>query len=283
MPDFSIVDAHVHLYDPARLSYPWMASVPAIDRRMLPADYDAARAPVEVDRMVFVEVAVAPGAHLDEARFVRDLAEGETRIAGVVAHAPVEKGRAVEEDLDALMDLGRLRGIRRLIQDEPDAGIVLAPDFLEGVRSLAAHDLTFDLCIRHWQLPEAIELVRRCPEVRFVLDHIAKPGIAEGLREPWAAQIAELARLPNVVCKVSGVITEAGPAWTVASLRPYVEHVIECFGFARCLYGSDWPVSELSHRYVQWVEALDAILAGTPEADLRRFWRETAIRTYGLT
>ena len=106
----------------------------------------------------------------------------------------------------------------------------------------------------------AIELARRCPDVSFVLDHIGKPGIRDGLVEPWKSQLQQLARLPNVVCKLSGVITEADHQhWTKEQVRPYVEHVLDCFGFDRVMYGSDWTVSELTHQYPDWVAILDEI------------------------
>jgi L-fuconolactonase len=129
----------------------------------------------------------------------------------------------------------------------------------------------------------AIELARRCPDVQFVLDHIGKPGIKHGLREPWWSQIRELAALPNVTVKVSGVITEADhAAWTAAQVKPYVAHVIESFGFDRVMYGSDWTVSELTHRYPQWVAILDEVVAGASQSEQRALYRNTAKRVYRL-
>lgn len=283
MPAFSIVDAHVHLYDPATIRYGWMDAAPTLKRRVTMEDFERARGAVAVERVVFVEVAADPGQHLDEARIIAAAAAQDPRIAGLVAHAPVERGAAVEEDLTALAALGSVKGVRRLIQGEVDPSIALAPGFVEGVRRLARFGFTFDLCLKHWAMPYAVELVRRCPDVTFVLDHIGKPDIRHGLIEPWRSQIKALAELPNVICKVSGVITEADhQRWTRADVRPYVEHVFTCFGFDRCMFGSDWTVSELTHDYPTWVDILDEILAGTDEADLRQFWRETAIRTYRL-
>ncbi len=129
----------------------------------------------------------------------------------------------------------------------------------------------------------AIELARRCPEVSFVLDHIGKPGIAHGLREPWRSQMSALAELPNVACKLSGVVTEADhAAWTPADIEPYVAHAIECFGFDRVMYGSDWPVSDLTHAYPDWVALLDGFTAGCGEDELRALYGGTARRIYRL-
>ena len=151
------------------------------------------------------------------------------------------------------------------------------------MRALAPFGLSFDLCIRHPQFEEAIGLVRACPEVRFVLDHIGKPGIAGGLREPWQSHIREIAREPNVWCKVSGVVTEADhAAWRLDEVAPYVTHAIECFGFGRCMFGGDWPVSRLATTYAGWVDTLDRVLAGVSVPDLRRLYRDTATAFYRL-
>ena len=178
----------------------------------------------------------------------------------------------------------RLRGIRMLIQahlDEP--GWCLREAFVDGVRGLAAMDLSFDLCLYHPQLAEATELVRRCPDVRFVLDHIGKPGIAAGLTEPWRTDLAALAALPNVWCKISGAVTEADhAAWTEAEVAPYVAHALAAFGYDRCMFGGDWPVCELATRYSRWVALVDAIVAGASAAERRRLYRDTAIEFYRL-
>lgn len=283
MPDFPIVDAHVHIYDVQKLDYPWLAGVPAIARAHTLADLDTERGPVEIDKIVFAEVAVAPGRHLEEAAWVQSVADADPRLAGMVAHLPMEKGAAVEADIEKLKTFSTLRGIRRLIETERDYSFCLEPAFLEALRLLPRHDLVFDICVKHWGLVFAIELARRCPDVSFVLDHIGKPGIRHGLREPWWSQLRELARLPNVVCKVSGVITEADhKAWKPEEVMPYVAHAIECFGFDRVLYGSDWTVSKLSHGYPQWVDLIDRVIAGSSAQEQRHLYRDTAIRVYRL-
>ncbi len=286
MPSFPIVDSHVHLYDPARLPYGWLAKVAKINRCYDLADFDRCRGPVEVDGIVFAEVAVDPGRHLEEAAWVQGLADADPRLKGMVAHVPLEKGAAAAEaDLERLREFPIFRGVRRLIETEPaDPGFCLEPAFLEAVRLLPRQGLTFDICVKHWQLVFGLELARRCPEVSFVLDHIGKPGIRQGLWEPWRTQIRELAALPNVVgVKVSGVVTEADHArWTREQVRPYVEHVVECFGFGRVMYGSDWTVSELTHDYPAWVAILDGVVSAASEDEQQAFWRGNAIRTYRL-
>jgi L-fuconolactonase len=283
MPSFPIVDSHVHLYDPSWLRYGWLRRVPKIDRRYDLTDFDRCRKGVVVDKLVFAEVAVDQGLHFAEAAWVQGLADADPRLAGMIAHAPLEKGAAVGSDLERLLQYRSVRGIRRLIEGEPDPSICLAPDFLDGLRLLPQRGLTFDICVKHWGLVFAIELTRRCPEVQFVLDHIGKPGIKHGLVEPWKSQLRELARLPNVACKLSGVITEADHEhWAKEQVSPYVEHVLDCFGFDRVMYGSDWTVSELTHDYPDWVAILDEITRGCSDDELRSLWRDTAIRTYRL-
>jgi L-fuconolactonase len=283
MPDFAIVDSHVHLYDVDRLRYGWLDRAPKLKRTSLLADFDRARGRIEVDKIVFAEVAVDPGLHLEEAGFIQGLADSDARLAGMVAHAPLEKGKAIEADLRALKKHRILRGIRRLIETERDPSFCLEPPFLEAVKLLPKHGLSFDICVKHWALTYAIELARRCPEVTFILDHIGKPDIRHGLHEPWRSQIREMAALGNVVCKVSGVITEADHArWNKEEIKPYIAQVIEAFGFDRVMYGSDWTVSELTHPYPVFVEILDEMLRGTSEAEQRKLYRDTAIRTYRL-
>jgi len=283
MPKFPIVDSHVHLYDIKRFSYGWLAGIPKLNRTYLLDDFDRARETIAVDKIVFAEVAVDPGLHLGEAALIQELADRDPRLCGIVAHVPLEKGTAVESDIVALKRLRNLSGLRRLIETERNPAFCLEPQFIAALRLLPKYDLTFDICIKHTAMTYAIELVKRCPEVSFVLDHIGKPDIKNGLREPWWGQLTELAHYPNVVCKVSGVITEADHRhWTADQVTPYVSHVIESFGFDRVMYGSDWTVSELSHKYADWVEIIDSVVMGASEAELHKLYRDTAIRTYRL-
>ena len=284
MPDFPIVDSHVHIYDPAKLRYDWMAGVPLLNKRHEPAYYDERTAPVAIDTMVFVEVDIGDGLHLDEARYAADVAKTEPRIKAMVASIPLEKGTVVEPDIAVYAKMPLARGVRRLIQGHvAEPGWCLRPNFVAAVKLLPKYKLTFDLCIYHPQLADAVELVRRCPEVSFILDHIGKPGIKAGLREPWWSQMKELAALPNVICKISGVVTEADhQTWTYDAVAPYVARAIECFGFSRCAFGGDWPVAELATRYPRWVETVDRVVAGASPSEMRSLYRDTAIRFYRL-
>ncbi|MCF3931907.1 amidohydrolase family protein [Acuticoccus sp. M5D2P5] len=283
MIDHPIVDAHVHLADPARFTYPWMDAAPSLKRPVLPADFSVAAAPYVIDRFVFVEVDVASPQQRAEAEWVASLAKADPRLQGIVAAAEIEKGAAVADDLDALAAIAGVKGVRRLIQNQPDPDFCLKPGFREGLALLAARDLSFDICVLHHQLGAVIEMVRRAPNVRFVLDHIGKPGIKAGLKEPWWSEIETLAGFDNVWCKISGVVTEADhQAWTREEVRPFIERTIECFGFDRVMYGGDWHVVELATPYPNWVELVDWVVEDASRHERKRLFRDNAIAFYRL-
>lgn len=283
MPHFPIIDSHVHLYNVKRLRYGWMAGAPSLGKTHEMPEFDRARGKTEVEGLVFVEVDIDEGLHLDEARYVAELAAKDQRIKAIVAHAPVHAGTVIEADLVKLAAVEGVRGVRRLIQQEADPNIVLSDAFLDGVRLLAKYGLSFDICIRHWQIQYAVELVKRCPDVSFIFDHIGKPDIRHGFFEPWASQLKELARLPNVVCKLSGVVTEADhKAWTREQLRPYIDHVLNTFGFDRVMFGSDWTVCTLATDYPTWVDIVDEATQSASADEKKNLWRNTAIRAYRL-
>ncbi len=281
MPECPIIDAHLHLWDPQRLPIDWVVGDPVLNRAYTLADFDAHTTGLPVVGAVYVQVGVAPAYALVEAREIAAL--DATRVQGIVAYAPLEDGVRARSYLDALADVPRVCGVRRIIQDDGDSQICLAPDFVAGVALLAERDWVFDLCIRAPQLPAATELVRRLPQVRFVLDHIGKPAIRNGDLDPWRADLRALAALPNVVCKISGVATEADlHSWTHADLAPYIAHAIESFGPERVLFGGDWPVALLATEYRRWVETLDLLIGELSSTARVAFWADNARRVYRL-
>lgn len=278
-----IVDSHVHFWDPARLRYPWLASVPTLSRRFGPGEYSAEAPLPNVTKLVFVECGADRSSSLEEARWVADLAAIEPRLRGIVAGAAVEQGAPVRKDLAALREIPLVVGVRRNIESETDPEFCLSPEFIAGVRELSAFDYSFDLCVRHYQLPAIVELVRCCPEVRFVLDHCGKPAIRDRVLDPWREHIRQLAALPNAQCKISGLLTEAYLTdWRVPDLRPVVDHVIDRFGWSRVMLGSDWPVLRLASHHERWFEALDQVLAGVTSAARAPLYHANAEEFYRL-
>ena len=279
-----IVDAHVHLWDPRQFTMPWLADSPILNQHYGSQEYREHTVGLPIEAMVYVEVAVEPEEALREARHVVELARQEPRLQAIVPAAPLERGLAVRAYLESLVALSPLiKGVRRNLQDETDPNVCLQPDFVAGVRLLAEFGLSFDLCIKHWQLASAIELVRLCPNTAFILDHIAKPDIHHGLLDPWQTELRTLASLPNIVCKVSGMVTEANPTtWQPADLEPFVSVVLEAFGEDRVLFGGDWPVVLLASPYLRWYETLASLTEHLPLSARRKLWAENARRVYRL-
>lgn len=276
-----IIDSHVHFWDPQALRYGWLDDIEPLNQPFLPHDLSAASHGVEIEGIIFVQADCLPEQGITEARWVASLAKSDSRIRGIVAFAPLETPEC-EAVLQELATIPLVKGVRRLIQSEP-LGFAQRPEFVNGVQSLKVYNFSFDLCIRHPQLPDVIALVRQCPDVKFVLDHIGKPDIAGQQLDPWREQLKRLADFPNVWCKLSGMITEADHTqWTVADLKPYVDHVLEVFGSERVMFGSDWPVVNLAGSYMRWLEALTILTSSLSEADEHRLFVENAARFYRL-
>ena len=279
----SIIDTHVHFWDPDNLPYRWLANATAIGGAHLPSDVAEQASSLNLDGIVFVEAGCDADQSLAEVDWVTSLAEQEPRIQGIVASAPLEQGQAARGHLAALADRPLVKGIRRMVQSEP-AGFSIQPAFVEGVKLLPEYGFSFDICTVHHQLGDVITLVDQCPDVAFVLDHISKPDIKAGVMEPWAAQITQLAGYPNVTCKISGMATEADhEAWTREDLKPYIDHVINAFGIDRVMYGGDWPVSLLATTYVEWVETLVWATADLGAEGQDKLFRQNAQRFYRLS
>ncbi len=276
-----MVDSHVHLWDPRRFRMPWLDDIDALRRPFGMETFVQHTRGLPLEQLVYVQVDTTPAYGWLEARWA---VQQDPPLAVVVAWAPIDDGPIVASYLTALKELGpRIKGVRRLLQSEPDPDVLVAPDLLRGLRLLTEYDLSFDICIRHQQLARAIDMVRACPETQFILDHLGKPDVRAGLLDPWRDQLAELAQLSNVVCKVSGVVTEADhDRWTVADLEPYVAHVLQVFGEDRVLFGGDWPVVTLAAEYGRWVATLQQLTSALSPAAKRKLWADNARRVYRL-
>lgn len=279
-----IVDAHVHLWNPEQFSMPWLADIAQLHRPYGLREYREQTQGLPIIGMIYIEVGVVAQESLREASSIVELARAEPRLQAVVAAAPIERGAAVREYLEALVALSPLiKGVRRNLQDEAEPDFCLQPDFVTGTRLLAEYKLSFDLCIKHWQLPSVIELVRRCPDTTFILDHLGKPDIKQQGITSWQENLRELARLPNVACKISGMMTEADHEnWQFADLKPFITVVLEAFGEEHVLFGSDWPVVLLASSYRRWYETLVALTTHLPLSARRKLWAENAQSYYRM-
>jgi L-fuconolactonase len=281
MSAFSIVDSHVHLWNPAQFRYAWLDELPVLNRAFLPTNYPEASTTANVSKFIFVECGCEPEQSLAEVEWVSALAKNEPRLQGIVAQALLEKGESVRTDLEKLADHPLVKGVRRNLQGESDPQFCLRPEFVAGVQPLAEFGFTFDLCVRHEQLRAIAELVRRSPQVTFVLDHFGKPDVRHGKIEPWAADLKELATLPNIVCKISGITTEADwQKWRPDDLKFYFDWTLEWFGSDRVLFGSDWPVATLATRFERWLETVQGFLSSMTETDQTKIFKNNAERIY---
>jgi L-fuconolactonase len=278
-----VVDSHHHFWDPAQADYPWMTDeLAAIRRRFGPGDLRPLLAENQIDRTIVVQTRSSLG----ETRHLLEVAETTDFIAGVVGWVDLMNA----EVAGAIEDLreghgGRfLVGIRHQVHDEPDPGWLGRADVRRGLAAVQEAGLVYDLLVRTAQLPAALETARALPGLRFVIDHLAKPRIAAGRRDrEWEAAMAPLSDLANVICKLSGMVTEADwKTWARADLEPYVHRCSGWFGEDRLLFGSDWPVCLLAASYGAVVDTLRKLLAELPEPTTAKVFGANAIRVYRL-
>jgi L-fuconolactonase len=276
----TFVDAHMHFWDRALMPYTWLHEVPSIWDRHTSENLLQEAVEHLPDKIVFVECG-APW--FEELKWVEELATKEPRIRGIVAKATMNAGGQTSADIAVLRKHPLVRGVRHHFEHEKDPDYCGRPEFIRGVRELAAAGLSFDICCKHPVLPAVGELVRGCPEVQFILDHAGKPGIRARLIDPWRDHIRALAKVPNLVCKFSGLVTEADHRhWTTAQLRPYVDHLIETFGPSRLLFGGDWPVAKLASGYVRWIDTARELVAGLSGAEQELIFQRNAERIYRI-
>jgi len=272
------IDAHQHFwhFDPVRDS--WITQEMGVLRRdYLPDDLMPLLATNAVDGTVAVQADPSEA----ETRFLLDLAESHPWIKGVVGWIDL-----LAPDLDRTLERfcrhERFRGVRHIAQAEPDDYLARS-EVIEGIRRLGRFDLTYDILIFPRQLPAALTLVKALPDQPFVVDHLAKPLIADRLMEPWATQMKEMGGRPNVWCKVSGLVTEAKwDEWEPEDFRPYLDVALEAFGPERLMFGSDWPVCLLAAEYGEVVDLAEGYLAGLSAAERARISGENAVELYGL-
>jgi L-fuconolactonase len=273
------IDAHQHFwqYDPVRDA--WITDAMAVLRRdFLPADLGPLLAANGMDGCVAVQADQSER----ETQFLLDLARDSPFVRGVVGWVDL-RSPAVGDRLAHFAADRHFRGVRHLVQGEPNDEFLLQDDVVRGIRALASHDLTFDLLLVPRQLRAATRLAALLPDQRFVLDHIAKPLIKDGVLEPWASDLGALALQPNVWCKLSGLITEADwGSWKPTQLRQYLDVVVESFGVDRLMWGSDWPVCLLAGSYEEVREVIAEYLVRFSVDERTAIFGGNATTFYGL-
>jgi L-fuconolactonase len=274
-----IIDSHQHFWKYEPDEYAWIGPQMAELRRdFLPEDLAIERQRVGVDR----SIAVQARSTIDETAWLLHLADANNCIAGVVGWVPLD-APGVEDQIERFAADPKLVGMRHVVQDEPDGRYLLRPEFNNGVSALGRLGLVYDILIFERHLAAAIEFVDQHPEQIFVLDHIAKPRIREGLLSPWRENIRELARRPNVYCKLSGIVTEAGwETWKPDDLLPYFDVVLNAFTPKRLMFGSDWPVLLLAATYQRWCSVVKYATAALTDSEQARIWGGTAAEVYRL-
>jgi L-fuconolactonase len=275
---FKRVDAHQHFWRYTDAEFSWINDAMAVIRRdFLPSHLK----PWLDDTGIDATVAVQARQSLEETEWLLSLAAESSWIEGVVGWVPLIE-RDAEASLERLSSNSRLKGVRHVLQAEPD-GYMERADFNAGLRLLRKFALTYDLLVLEHQLPVAIALVDRHPDQPIVLDHLAKPRIAAHALEPWRSNIRELARRPHVCCKLSGMVTETDfTAWTADDLLPYIETVLEAFGPARLMFGSDWPVCTVASTYRRWVDTVVRFIETLSQNEQDQIMGLNAARFYEL-
>ena len=271
-----IIDTHLHLIYQDRFRYDWLAGEPKINHDWSVEDYFAEALPLGIEAALHMEVDVIEPQIVEESRFVLGL----DRIVGAIANGRPEH-EGFEAQLEQLAALGGVKGVRRLIQGQP-AEMSQTETFRANLRLLPKFDMTFDICCKSHELMLIPSLVEACPEVQFILDHCGNPKIGDGEWESWTTRLERVAELPNVVCKVSGVLANVTADWTVDQVRPYVEFVIEKFGWDRVVWGSDHPVVTLFGNLTSWVNTSREIVAGASQDEQEKLFFRNAERVYRI-
>jgi L-fuconolactonase len=277
-----VIDTHQHFWDPTTGWYDWMTGpLQVLATPIGPDDLAPLLLRYGVDGTILVQAS----AQLEETRQFLELARDVEWIRAVVGW--VDLTDAAVADVVAELSAGAggeyLVGFRHQVQDEPDPEWLSRADVRRGLAALRDADMRYELLVNQLQMPAAVDTVRALPDLEFILDHVGKPPIASGELEPWATGIAALAGEPNVVCKFSGMATQADwQRWTTDDLRPYADHALDVFGPGRLMYGSDWPFCQLAATYDQQYRSATELLAGLSDTERAAVMGGTAERAYGL-
>jgi len=289
MPNFPIIDTHLHIWDFNQLNYSAFKGHPLFGRSYHIEDYQRDCGELDIEAMVFLECyadfSSTDGQYIEEIKFVEESSKRDPRIRGIVPMAPVEWGASVETILEEMRDNHpAVKGIRRIIEfDKDPRALALSGNFIEGVNRLAKFGYHFEINVNHTQMDIVKDFVKMVPDVRMILDHCGKPGIVEGAIEQYQNDVAELSKHPNLWIKLSDLPVEADHNnWTEDDLKPYIDATIESFGFDRTIYAGDYPICLQATTLSRWVEVLDEALSGCSHEELWNFYRENANKFYNL-
>lgn len=289
MPNFPIIDTHLHIWDLDRLDYSAFRGHPLFGRSYQIEDYQRDCGSLEIEAMVFLECyadfSASKGQYIEEVKYVEESAERDPRIKGIVPMAPVEWGSRVETILEEMYNNHpNVKGIRRIVEfDNNPRELTLSKNFIEGVNTLEKFGYHFEINVNHTQMDIVREFVKRIPNVPMILDHCGKPGIAEGELEQYKHDIAELSQHPNLWIKLSDLPVEADhETWTDDDIKPYIDATIEAFGFNKTIYAGDYPICLQATTLTRWVDVLDRALVGSSDEELRKFYRDNANNFYRL-
>lgn len=277
------IDSHHHIWDLSARDQDWIVgeTLAPIRRNFLMADYRAAVKPFGIEKSVIVQTVTK----YEETPELIDIANSDDSVAGIVGWLDMSASDAVShlDYYQSLPGAKYLKGIRDIVQDHPDSNYLARPQVDFNVKELGKRGLAFDILTKTPELPGAIKLVKENPDVQFILDHISKPYIAKKEFEPWQSLISEIAKFENVVCKVSGMVTEADwKTWTSEDIKPYFEIILNNFGTERLMFGSDWPVCTLAASYEEVVALADGLSKNLSPAEKESFWFGCANRAYRL-
>jgi predicted TIM-barrel fold metal-dependent hydrolase len=275
-----LFDTHLHIVDRRTLAYPWLEGAGVLNHDSLYEDYAREALRSGITDTLHMEVDVAPGDIEAETAYVQALAEKPgSLIRGAIAACRPEEGE-FPDYLERILANPFVKGFRRVLHVVPD-DVSEGALFRDNLKRLTGTNLTFDLCVLPHQIDKATALVDLNPDVRFILDHCGVPAVKDGMSDQWKAATGEIARRPNVTVKISGVVAYADPdSWTVETLRPFVEHSIDSFGWDRVIWGSDWPVCTLGGGLTHWIAATHALVGGCSESERARFFEGNAKRLW---
>lgn len=274
-----IIDSHQHFWQVGHFDYPWMRpDVGVLYQDYLPSQLEPILKECNVDQTILVQASNS----LAETYWLLSLAERHPFIAGVVGWVDLGDPE-IEQELEVLMANPKFKGVRHLVESEPSDDWLVQPTVVKGLQVLEKHQVSYDLLVHTRHLKHVKTVAEACPNLRLVIDHMAKPQIATGQIADWASALKEVAAYPNVWCKLSGLVTEANLiSWTTEDLRPYVERALEFFGPKRMMFGSDWPVCLLAASYDQVLKSSQSLLAGATQEDKQWIFAGNAIELYNM-